>query len=695
MARKIEDIRNIGIIAHIDAGKTTVTEQMLYQSGTKHRVGRVDQGTTETDSDQEEQERGITIYSACVTFDWGDHHLNLLDTPGHVDFTAEVERCLRVLDGAVVIFSAREGVEAQSETVWRQADRYQVPRIAFINKMDREGASFEATLKEMESRLGAKPVVLSLPVGEGPPHVKNPFRGTIDLVEMEMLEFTSADKGASVNRTAIPEEWLADAHAWREEMLETLYSYSNELIELAMSEEPIPAALIRRVVRDATLHMYIQPVLCGSALHGIGVQPVLDAVGYYLPSPLDRPPVEGINPKEPEKTLRRRPDEAEPFCGLVFKILPARTGDLYWVRVYSGMLKANSRLWNPQREKKENVSQLWQIHATKKDRDGQIDHVSTGDIVGVIGPRHSITGDTLCDSRHMIQLPSIEFAETVLSMAIEPESAAERKKLAATLEMLKRQDPTFHAIENEETGQTLISGMGELHLEVIKHRLLQEFNLDVKVHQPRVSYRETIEHSATAIGECHRQLGGKQLFAKLAMSIEPAPDSKQTQVLNFCSPDEVPPELAAAAVEELQLCSKGGGPIGSFPLTGLKVTVTGGETHAENSDETAFRIASVDAFEKSLRAGGPVLLEPIMKLDIATPEDYLGDIVGDLQQRRALICSTQTRSTDVLIEAHAPLRELFGYANAIRSLSQGRASCSMEPLEYGPAPPEVVEQYGI
>ncbi len=695
MARKIENIRNIGIIAHIDAGKTTVTEQMLFQSGSKHRVGRVDQGTTETDSDQEEQERGITIYSACVTFDWGPHHINLLDTPGHVDFTAEVERCLRVLDGAVVVFSAREGVEAQSETVWRQADRYQVPRIAFINKMDREGASFEATLKEMESRLGAKPVVLSLPVGEGPAHVNNPFRGTIDLIEMQLLEFTSLKEGASVSCSEIPEQWQADALAWREEMLETLYSYSNELIELAMSEQPIPAELIRRVVRDATLHRYIQPVLCGSALHGMGVQPVLDAVGHYLPSPLDRPPVEGVNPKNPEKTERRGPAEDEPFCGLVFKILPARTGDLYWVRIYSGRLKANSRVWNPQREKKENVSQLWQIHATKKERDGQVDQVSTGDIVGVIGPRHSITGDTLCDSHHMIQLPSIDFAETVLSMAIEPESAAERKKLSATLEMLKRQDPTFHAVENADTGQTLISGMGELHLEVIKHRLLQEFNLDVKVHQPRVSYRETVEHAAEAVGQCHRQLGGKQLFARLALTIEPAPEAKQTHVLNFCSPDEVAPELTAAAVEELKLCSKGGGPIGSFPLTSLKVRITGGEAHLENSDETAFRIAAVDAFEKALQAGGPVLLEPIMKLDIATPEEYLGDIVGDLQQRRSLICSTQHRGTDVLIEAHAPLRELFGYANAIRSLSQGRASCSMEPLQYGPAPPDVAEQYGI
>lgn len=693
MARKIEDIRNIGIIAHIDAGKTTVTEQMLFLSGAKHRVGRVDQGTTETDCDQEEQERGITIYSACVTFDWGGRHINLLDTPGHVDFTAEVERCLRVLDGAVVVFSAREGVEAQSETVWHQADRYRVPRIAFINKMDREGASFEATIAEMKSRLGASPVVVYLPVGEGPSHVNNPFHAVIDLIDMQLLEFTASDRGAEVVRSDVPQDLLDEALTWREEMLEILYGYSNELMELAMSEQPIPAELIRRVLRSATLHLYVQPVLCGTALHGIGMQPLLDAVGHFLPSPLDCPPVEGTDPEDPERVLRRLPKPEEPFCGLVFKILPAKTGDLYWVRVYSGLLKANSRMLNPAREKKENVAQLWQIHATKKERDGQVDQVSTGDIVCLIGPRHSITGDTLCDSHHPILLPSIQFAETVLSMAIEPESAAERKKLSATLEMLKRQDPTFHAVESEETGQTLISGMGELHLEVIKHRLLREFNLDVKVHKPRVSYRETIERAAQVTGECNRQVGGKQLFARLCVTLEPAPGAKLPQVLNFCSPDAVPPALAAAAVEELRLCAEGGGPIGSFSLTGLKVTITGGESRLEGSDETAFRIAAVDAFEKGLQAGGPVLLEPIMKLDIMTPEDYVGEIVGDLQQRRALICSTQHRGVSVVIESHAPLRELLGYVNAIRSLSQGRASYSMEPLEYAPAPPEVAKRY--
>lgn len=694
MTRKLQDLRNIGVIAHIDAGKTTVTEQMLFLSGAKHRAGRVDQGTTETDCDREEQERGITIYSACVTFEWNGYNINLLDTPGHVDFTAEVERCLRVLDGAVVVFSAREGVEAQSETVWHQADRYQVPRIAFINKLDREGADFEGTVEEIRHRLRAQPVVINIPIGLGPPHTHDPFRGVIDLIDMEMLEFRTLERGGEVVRSPIPEHLLEDAQTWREMLLESLYHVSNEMMELALEEREIPADLMRRVIRDATIHMQIQPVLCGAALHGLGVQPVLDAVGYYLPSPEDRPPVTGTDPENPEKPLVRKPSEKDPFCGLVFKILPAKTGDLYWVRVYSGTLKANSRVLNPLREKKENVAQLWQIHATRKERDGQIDHVSTGDIVGVIGPRHSITGDTLCDGHDPIILPSIQFAEAVLSMAIEPESTAERKKLADTLEMLLRQDPTFHAVENEETGQTIISGMGELHLEVIKHRLLRDFNLDVKVHKPRVSYRETIEHAAEVTGECHRQMGGKQLFGRLQVAFEPQKQSKQqVQVLSFVHPDAVPGELIAAAVEELKLCGEGGGPIGSFPLSGLKVTVKGGEWNPETSDEVAFRIAAADAFAKGMQAGGPVLLEPVMRLAITTPEAYLGDIVGDLQQRRAVICRTENRGTEVAVEAHTPLRELFGYANAIRSLSQGRANCSMEPLNYAPAPPDVMKQY--
>ncbi|MBC8874259.1 MAG: elongation factor G [Planctomycetes bacterium] len=694
MTRRIDNLRNIGIIAHIDAGKTTVTEHMLYYSGAKHRVGMVDRGTTEPDDDPEEQERGITIYSACLTFDWNDVHVNLLDTPGHVDFTAEVERCLRVLDGAVVVFSAREGVEAQSETVWRQADRYQVPRIVFINKMDREGADFEGTLDEIGKRLASSPVAVQIPVGEGPAHTNNPFRAVIDLIDMKMLVFDPETGGEAVSAADIPEDRLETAALWRDAMLEKLYDFNDELLELALQEEQIPGDLIRKVIREATLHQQMQPVLCGSALRGIGVQPVLDAVAAYLPSPLDRPPVEGINIKKKDKPERRKPDPSEPFCGLVFKVLPAKTGDVSWVRIYSGELKANSRALNPGKEKKENVAQLWRIRATKK-KEERIDRAQTGDIVGVIGLRNSITGDTLCDTKAPILLESIQFPETVISMAIEPESATERDKLAGTLDMLLRQDPTVK-VASGDTGQTLISGMGELHLEVIKHRLSRDFNLKVKFHKPQVSYRETIQDAVEVTGECHRQVAGQQLFAKLNMRIEPFDSGQRpVTVLNLCPPGSLPDALLTAAIEELNSCGEGGGHVAGFPLSKLKVTVLGGEAHEDTSTDAAFRIAASDAFDKGLEQGGPVLLEPIMRLDILTPEDYLGDFVGDLQQRRAIIVRTDNRGQLSAIEAHAPLRELFGYSNAMRSLSQGRASCSIEPLHYAAAPPEVVKEYRI
>jgi elongation factor G len=696
MARKLEDIRNIGVVAHIDAGKTTVTERMLYYSGAKHRVGQVDKGTTETDADPEEQERGITIYSACVTFPWQDISINLLDTPGHVDFTAEVERCLRVLDGCVVVFSAREGVEAQSETVWRQADKYAVSRLVFINKMDREGADFERTLDDIEKRLNAKPFVLQIPAGSGPAHLEHPFRGVIDLVQERLLTFEPENDGKNVVESEIPEELQAEAELWREKLIEGLSEYNDEIMERVLEERPVPVELIDQVLRQATLLQQIQPVFCGTALHGIGVQPVLDGVAKYLPSPADMPPVEGTDPKHEDQRLQRAPQPKEPFCGLVFKILPAKTGDLYWVRIYSGMLKSNSRVLNPGSGKKENVAQLWQIHATKKDKEGQLDLAGTGDIVGLIGPRDSITGDTLCETKSPILLESIEFPETVISMAIEPESTAERKKLGEALDMMKRQDPTFRADENEETGQSLISGMGELHLEVIKHRLLRDFNLDVKVHKPRVNYRETVGSDVEVVGECHRHIGGEQLFARLKIKLEPS-EHKGAPVLvtSRCPPDTLDGEFLMAALEELQGCSEGGGVIGGFPLTKLRVTIMEGESHPVNSNDVAFRIAASDGFEKALRAAGPVLLEPIMKLDINSPEEHMGDIVGDIQQRRGIIAQSEPKGEMVTIEAHAPLAELFGYSSAIRSLSQGRASCSMEFLEYAPAPPDIADGFAM
>jgi len=689
MARRIENIRNIGIIAHIDAGKTTVTERMLFYSGAKHRVGMVDKGTTETDDDPEEQERGITIYAACVTFDWKDSHINLLDTPGHVDFTAEVERCLRVLDGAVVVFSAREGVEAQSETVWRQADRYQVPRIVFINKMDREGADFERVLEDIGDRLRAKPVAIQIPVGSGPAHMDNPFQAVIDLVEMKMLVF-EGDQGNTIKVHDIPEALLAEAELWRERLLEPLFECSDEMLELALQEAEIPAELIHRVLRDATLGQLFQPVLCGTALHGIGVQPVLDGVARYLPSPLDRPPVEGHTTStkksgEPE-TVTRRPDPEDPFCGLVFKVLPARTGDLTWARIYSGSLKANSRIYNPGREVKDNVSQLWQIHATRKESQGQVDSVQAGDIVGIIGLRNSVTGDTLCDAKEPLVLESIDFPETVISMSIEPETATERSKLADTLEMITRQDPTLVVVSGD-TGQTLLCGMGELHLEVIKNRLLREFNLDIKFHKPQVSYRETVQKVIEVSGLCNRQIAGQQKTAGLTLRMEPIVGQNQgVEVRNLASALDIPGNILETIIEELHSCGQGGGPIAGFALMRIQVSLLQVDLPEEGSDEVAFRIAVNDAFEKALQQAQPVLLEPIMKLNITTPDSYLGEFVSDLQQRRAIIVHTENHGERADIEAHAPLKELFGYSNAMRSLSQGRASCSIEPLHYAPAP---------
>lgn len=693
MARKLEQIRNLGIIAHIDAGKTTVTERMLFVSGAKHKSGMVDKGTTETDSDQEEQDRGITIYSACVTFPWKDIHINLIDTPGHVDFTAEVERSLRVLDGAVVVFSAREGVEAQSETVWRQADRYEVPRVAFINKLDREGAGFERVLEEMKTRLGAKPLPIQIPVGLGPQHVDDPFRAVIDLVKMKLL--TYEDDGKKVKESPIPEENLEAAKTGRQAMLDVLADCSDALFEVLMAEEEPSNEMVRDVLRQATLARIIQPVVCGSALHGMGVQGVLDSVKYYLPSPLDRPPVEGVNPKKKDLVEVRKPSPDEPFCGLVFKIQPAKTGDFCWIRVYSGELKANSRVECPGQGKKENVAQLWQIHAQKRDRDGKVDTVSTGDIVGVIGPRFASTGDTLCDGKAPILLESIEFPETVIEMAIEPETTADRKKLAEALEMLKRQDPTFEAKEKEETGQTLIGGMGELHLEVIKNRLLRDFNLNVKVHKPRVSYRETVSNSVEVVGECHRMVGGQQLFAKLTLKMEPDDTVESgVKILNMIPPGTLTPEITERVMEEIRGRGDGGGTIGSFPLTKIRVTLLSAEV-TEESDEMAFSIAAGEAFEQALREAGPTLLEPIMKLTITTPDDFYGEFVSDLAQRRAQIVNTDSHSGMTFIVAHAPLAELFGYSNAMRSLSQGRAGCSQEPLGYQPAPPEIADGFAF
>jgi elongation factor G len=703
MPRSLESIRNIGIVAHIDAGKTTLTERMLFFTKTSHRLGEVDRGTTITDFDPEEQERGITIYSAAVSFQWRDVNVNLIDTPGHVDFTAEVERSLRVLDGAVVVFSAREGVEAQSETVWRQADKYGVPRIALVNKLDREGADFFGTVDQIEKRLGAKPLVLHVPLGLGPPHVKDPFRGLVDLVEMQLLTFPPKDEAlaggaalTAIARGPIPDE-LADVVAeYREHLVSTLFDFSDEIAELAMNEAPIPPELMRKAIRQATIARQVVPVLAGSALDCIGVQPVLDAVAWYLPSPADVPPVAGLDPatldpkKGPPKTVSRKPDPKEPFCGLVFKIVAEKHGDLSFVRVYSGTLKAGSRAWNPLRQKKENVAQLWHVQA---DRREQIEEASAGDIVGVIGPRASITGDTLCDAAHPIVLETIQFPETVISMAIEPETSLERKKLAETLEMMKRQDPTFRAIESEETGQTLISGMGELHLEVIRHRLERDFNLHCRVHKPRVSYKETLAKAVTVSASINRQIGGQNLQATVTLRAEPVAEQGGVTVEQGWFPEsESLAELAATMTQSVRESAERGG-LKGCPLWAVRIVVLESPIPDPPPSDVAVRMAAAEAVDRMLAEAGSMLLEPLMKVEVTVPEEHLGDVINDLQQRRAIITATEIRGGVNVLTAEAPLASMFGYSAAVRSVSQGRASFTMAPLRYGPAPAETADAF--
>ncbi len=697
-SKSIQKIRNIGIIAHIDAGKTTLTERMLFFTKAIHRLGDVDHGTTVTDFDPEEQERGITIYSAAVSFPWRDTVVNLIDTPGHVDFTAEVERSLRVLDGAVVVLSAREGVEAQSETVWRQADRYAVPRMVLVNKLDREGASFFGTVDQIRERLKAEPLLLQIPIGIGPPHVADPFRGVIDLITMEAVTFPPKEEvlggaAAAVEpiRSSIPPELEAEAATWREQLVSTLFDYSDELAELAIAEETIPVDLMRETVRKATLDRKVIPVFAGSALDCIGVQPVLDAVSWYLPSPADVPPVEGLDPKKKELvTIQRPPDPDAPFCGLVFKILAEKHGDIAFVRVYSGTLKAGSRAWNPERQKKENIAQLWHVQA---DRREQVSSCSAGDIIGVIGPRQSVTGDTLCDAQSPVVLESIEFPETVISMAIEPETSLERKKLSETLEMMKRQDPTFRAIESEETGQTLISGMGELHLEVIRHRLEREFNLHCRVHKPRVSYKETLAKSVQVQGESNRQVAGQTLEAMVALAAEPTGEQSGVTVEQGWFPEsEQLAEVARIMTESVRESAERGG-LKGCPLWGVRIVVRETSVPEPLPTDVAIRIAAADGIERMLETAGTVLLEPVMRIEVSVPEEHLGDVINDLQQRRAIITATEIRSGMNVLTAEAPLAGMFGYSAAVRSVSQGRASFTMAPLKYGPASAETAESF--
>ncbi|MES2791857.1 MAG: elongation factor G [Planctomycetota bacterium] len=689
MSSDIQKIRNIGIIAHIDAGKTTTTERVLFYTGAIHSGGgNVDNGTTETDFDPEEQERGITIYSAAVSCQWQDVTINLIDTPGHVDFTAEVERSLRVLDGSVVIFSAREGVEAQSETVWRQSNKYNVPRVCFINKMDRLGADFERVFGQIKSRLSSNPLAIQIPIGAGSPPSSDSFEGVIDLITQKALYFDAASLGKLIDVREIPEAYQERANAARREILDFVGMQDEEALTTYMETDDLPEETIYALLRKATVAGQVQPVLCGASLNYIGVQPLLDAVVRYLPSPLDRPPVSGVNPN-PKKTEPevRGTSEKEPFCGLVFKIVADAHGELCFVRIYSGVLTSRSRMLNPRTGKKELISQLWQVHASHKDK---IDEAGPGSIVGVVGPKEVVTGDTLCDANHAIALESITFPDTVISMVVEPDSSAERKKLAETLKLLSKQDPTFRTME-EENGQTTISGMGELHLEVIRHRMERDFGLKVRVHKPRVSYRETIKNSTEAEGLFHRQAAGVTQSGRVKLRVEPYQGEEPLKIENKLKPNTLPKELMAVLEQAIADEAKGCGQLGC-PITQVKFTILDADYSQIETTDVAVQAAAVDAVRKGLQQAGVVLLEPIMRLEVVTPEDFLGNIQADLNARKASIINTERLDELHVIEAEVALAKMFGYSTQVRSLSQGRASYSMEPLKYDAAPLEVLRE---
>lgn len=696
MAEKSPDlskIRNIGIIAHIDAGKTTTSEHILFYSGATHRLGTVDEGSTETDFDVEERQRGITIYSACIPFEWQGHTVNLIDTPGHVDFTAEVERSLRVLDGAVVVFDAQKGVEAQSETVWRQADKYQVPRMVFINKMDVVGANFANALEEVRERLEGNPVALNMPIGAASPKDSaTPFRGIIDLLTMKALFFDAASKGKTIRSEAIPADLEVEAHDYREKLLDALTKHDDgDLITSSLLEgkEP-PLEKVRQLIREQTIKRLIQPVLAGSGREHIGIQPLLDAAVWYLPSPLERPPVSGHDPRKPDKEVKRKPDLKEPFCGLVFKIVAEKSAELYYVRIYSGTLKPNSRVYNPGKDAKELIAKLYHTQADPTHRD-EVALGHAGDIVAILGLKDSITGDTLCETQHPILLERISFTEPVVSKTVEPQSTADRQKLTDTLNLMQKEDPTFTWREDKDTGQTLMNGMGVLHLEIKQHRMERDFNLKVRVGKPRVSYRETLRKAIRIDGECARYLGDKGLFAKVTVEFAPhkSPTGESIHVVNQLRPDVLPPLFIAAAERGLRGALMSG-ELG-YPVMNVKATLVDAQMDNATSNEIAFESAGSDAVHKAMR-GNIVLLEPIMRLEVSVPEEYLGPVMSDLQARRADIDEVLVRGKIQVIRSRVPLSQMFDYSDKVRSLSQGRAAPSMEPHAYAPAPDDVLNR---
>ena len=665
---RLNKIRNIGIMAHIDAGKTTVTERILYYSGRSHKMGEVHDGEAVMDWMRQEQERGITITSAVTTFPWKGYEIHLIDTPGHVDFTIEVERSLRVLDGAVALFDAVGGVEPQSETVWHQADKYRVPRITFINKMDRVGANFLGTVEMMKERLGTRPILVQIPLG-----AEEHFRGVIDLIKMKAVIWDEETLGATLHEVEIPENFLPEAKKFHEQLLETLVEKSDPLMEKYLGGQEISVEEIKPVLRQATLKFELVPVLCGAALRNKGIQPLLDAVVDYLPAPADIPPVTGFNPKTEEAESRRSSDQ-EPFTALAFKIMNDEGRKLTYIRAYSGVLRTEQEVYNSTKGKRERVARLFRMHANKKER---VPEVRAGDIVAVAGLKETTTGDTLCDAAHPIILERIDTYEPVTSVAIETKSRADQEKLDFSLQKLMEEDPTFRVKFDEDTGQTIISGMGELHLDVIVRRLLEDFNVSVNVGKPQVVYRETITRTVEVEAKFEREIEGVGHFGHVRLRLEPRPRGSGVE-FSRASVDGTIPEEFIPSIEAGVKESFGTGVVVGYPVVDLKVNLLGGTVREGQATPLAFQVAAAMAFREGCQKAEPILLEPIMKTEAVVPEEFLGEVIGDLSARKGRIEQIQSKGKVSVVEALVPLKEMFGYSTDLRSLTQGRGTFTMQ-----------------
>lgn len=679
----IDKLRNIGVIAHIDAGKTTTSERILYYTGRTYKIGEVHEGAATMDYMVQEQERGITITAAATTCYWRDIQINLIDTPGHIDFTVEVQRSLRVLDGGVVVFDAVSGVEPQSETVWRQADKYGVPRICFVNKMDRVGASLERTVDMIVDRLAAKPLVMNLPVG-----LESDFAGVIDLMNMEYVTFTG-DKGETVIREPIPEKYLAEAKQAREKMIEVASEADDVLLEKYLAGETPTVQELKTAIRKGTISQTYFPVFCGSALKNKGVELILDAVADYLPSPLDVPAVEGINPKTDE-TVMRHPDVKDPFSALVFKVIndPTGMGKMAFFRVYSGQVNQGDTVFNPSKGRQERMTRLYRMHANKREA---ITEVNAGNIGVTLGLKESMTGDTLCDLHNQVLLENITFPEPVVKVAIEPKTVTDQDRLGRALRALSDEDPTLHVASDEETGQTILAGMGELHLDVVVDRMKREYGVEVRVGKPSVAYRETITRAARARHRFVRQSGGKGQYGDVEIEVEPAEKGQgfvfENKIVGGTIPKEYIPAVEKGIKETLE-----SGIIAGYPMVDVKVRLVDGSYHEVDSSEMAFKIAGSMAIKDAVAKAGGVILEPMMKVEVVVPEDYTGVVVGDLNSRRGMIESLEKRSNTQAVRAHLPLSEMFGYATNLRGMTQGRGSFVMEFAFYSELPRNLVDE---